>query len=91
MTPNPRVVYIVVGTLAFALIAYAFTLAICALRGVTPPDDVLAAFKDLGIFASGALASLLSRTGQTPEAPIPTTIVNKETDSVPTHEATKTK
>lgn len=69
MTPNPKVVYLVVGTLAFVLVAYAATLSICALIGIAPNEKVLDYLKDLGIFASGALASLLARTGSAPEQP----------------------
>lgn len=82
--PNPIVVYVVVGALAFSLATYALTLALCALRGATPPDNVLGCFKDLGIFASGALASLLAKTGSVPEEPTQTEITNTPEHPVPT-------
>ena len=68
MKPNKAVVYMVVGTLAFAVIAYVAMLYSCAVQMFKPDEDILTAFKDLAIFASGALAALLSRTGSTPES-----------------------
>ena len=84
MRPNKAVVYMVVGTLAFAVICYALTLTHCAVYRMTPPEDVLTAFKDLAIFASGALAALLARTGSQPDEPSETKIVNKSDEPVPT-------
>ena len=68
-TPNRRVVLIVVGSLAFGLVGYVSTLAYCSVTGTQPNEDVLTAFKDIGIFCSGALATLLARTGNTSDAP----------------------
>ena len=84
MKPNKAVVYMVVGTLAFAVILYAVTLTLCAYHATTPPEDVLTAFKDLAIFASGALAALLARTGSHPEEPQDVNVINKPNEPVPT-------
>jgi len=75
MKPNKAVVYMVVGTLAFAVLLYAGTLTFCSTRNVQPPDAILTAFKDLAIFASGALAALLARTGNASDSPTETKIV----------------
>jgi len=76
----------VVGTLAFAVIAYVLMLYVSAIRIAKPDEDILTAFKDLAIFASGALAALLSRTGSTPETQ-DVVVTNKPNDPVPTTES----
>jgi len=76
----------VVGTLAFAVIAYVSMLYSCAVQMFKPDEDILTAFKDLAIFASGALAALLSRTGSTPETQ-DVVVTNKPNDPVPTTES----
>lgn len=88
MTPNPRVVYLVVGTLALAVVFYAITLTLCALSAIEPTADVLTAFKDLAIFASGALAALLARTGTVPEKVAPTEVVAPAGQPLPVQEST---
>lgn len=92
MRPNKAVVYMVVGTLAFAVIMYVFTLWQCSTKATEPPDKILTAFKDLAIFASGALAALLSRTGSMPdpitEQPPKVEVTNKPNNPIPTIETT---
>ena len=56
------VTLIVVGTIAAVAIIYALTLSICALGRITPAPDLLAALKDVGLVALGALGSMLART-----------------------------
>jgi len=81
MKPNKAVVYMVVGTMAFAVVVYVLVLGACAYYLKEPPDKILTAFKDLAIFASGALAALLSRTGSVPDVPengLPTPVEIKQ-------------
>ena len=59
---RPWIVTMVVGTLAVIALTYAGTLAVCALEGIEPPAKVLDYLKDAGIYALGALTSLLVKT-----------------------------
>lgn len=76
MIPNQKVVLIVVGTLAWAVIAYVITLATCSIMGYKPDPKVLEYLKDIGLLCAGAISGILSRTStpQTgPVEPIPVT------------------
>lgn len=86
MKPNPAVVYIVVGSLAYVLVAYATALFVAALRAhdVPVPEIVLTHFKEIAIFAGGAVAGVLARTSNQPDEPSETKIVNKPSEPVPT-------
>lgn len=81
MKPNPAVVYIVVGSLAYVLVAYATSLFLASFRGGPVPEIVLTHFKEIAIFAGGAVAGVLARTSNQPEE---TKIINDKTDPVPT-------
>ena len=89
MSPNPRVVYIVVGTLAFMVALYGVTLAIAALGGSKPDPKVLEYLKDIGLLCAGAISGILSRTSQAQpgDAPINTVVTNTPTNPVNTTEA----
>jgi len=64
-TPH-RIVLIVVSTLAVCTMLYMTTLAVCVLRGLTPPESVMREFATAGIFLSGYFCGLLTKTSGTP-------------------------
>jgi hypothetical protein len=88
MMPNPKVVFIVVGTLAAAVLVYVGTLSACALLGMKPDPKVIEYLKDIGLLCAGAISGILSRTGQA-EKPVETKSVNTAQDPVITAEVAK--
>lgn len=80
---DQRIVFIVVGTIAFVTVLYAMTLCVCAIQGIKPPADIISNFKDVGLVALGALGSLLARTGHA-DQPAKTEITNTAANPVPT-------
>lgn len=63
---------------------YVVTLAACALCQINPPEAIIAALKDVGLVAGGALTGLLARTSSDdPRTPQRTEIVNDSSDPVP--------
>lgn len=53
---------IVVGSIATVAILYSVTLSVCSMFAISPSDALLAALKDTGLVALGALGTLLART-----------------------------
>ena len=84
MNPNPRVVFLVVGTLALAVLIYCITLSACALLGIKPDTKVIEYLKDIGLLCAGAIAGILSRTGNQTGTP-QVEVINTPTNPVETH------
>lgn len=85
MNQTRPVVFLVVGAIAFVLVAYVTTLSIATLYNMTPDPKVLEYLQAAGIFAAGSLASLLAQTRGTnttdPSSPAtPVTVVNPPSD-----------
>lgn len=89
MQPNPKIVFMVVGTLAMAVVIYCGTLSFCAIMGIEPSPKVLEYLKDIGLLCAGAISGILSRTGATPDAsnPQPVTIQQPANNPVPVDQA----
>ncbi len=84
-----HVVLVVVYSLALVLLIYACTLSACALMKVSPPPELIAALKDVGLVSGGALTGLLARTSsEDPSTPQKTEVVNTTANPVPTTEST---
>lgn len=76
---------VVVWTLGFVVVVYISTLAACAVLKIQPPQDVLAALKDVGLVALGGLTGLLARTSSE-EQPVRAEITNSPANPIPTHD-----
>lgn len=78
------IVTMVVATLSAVSLIYVGTLALCALRGIAPPEAVYTGLKEIALVALGSLSSLLVQTRSEPSGPTETKIVNKPSQPIPT-------
>ena len=63
---HPRIILLVVGTIALLSFVYVVTMAVCVLNGTNPPAIVSAAFSHAGDVLLGALIGLLINTRTPP-------------------------
>ena len=63
---HPRIILLVVGTIAVLSVIYVVTMAICVLMGTTPQPIVAAGFSHAGDVLLGALIGLLINTRTPP-------------------------
>lgn len=94
MNQTRPVVFFVVGPIAFVLIVYALTLCYATVFNISPDPKVLEYLKDAGIYAAGALSSILAQTRGSnadpppgaphplpqPQPPVEVTVVNPPSD-----------
>lgn len=62
MNTTRPIVYIVVGSIAFVFTGYFVALCALSLLNISPDPKLLEYMKDLGLFAAGAMTTILSQT-----------------------------
>lgn len=85
MNATRPVVFLVVGPIAFVLVAYVVTLCVLTLYNISPDPKVLEYLQAAGIFAAGALSTILAQTRGTnttdpSAAPTDVKVVNPPSD-----------
>lgn len=77
MSTAPKIIFIVVCTIAMMAITYVGTMAYMVITNGIPDPDVLSMFKDAGIYVLGALTGILVNTRSAPPSEQPSTEVKQ--------------
>lgn len=86
MTTNPKLIYVVVGSIAGLASIYVLTMAVCIVLKIEPTGSVIQAFNHSGDILLGALIGVLVNTRSQPAEPTETKIVNPPNQPIPTTE-----
>lgn len=87
MTP-PKIIYIVITTIAFLAVVYLLGLTYIAIMGIPVEQTSLQSFNHAGDVLLGFLGGILVKTSVTPDKPQETVIVNKENNPVQVEDKT---